>query len=505
MKDMPCREVEISKKDITNEEEVPGAKLTITDAEGIEVESWISEKTPHKTRLPEGKYVLTEEIAAKNYEIANSVRFEVKKVTETDYEVQHVVMYDSPYREVEISKTDITNSKELPGAHLKITDRDGKVWDSWISADKPHMIRLHSGEYTLTETLPAQGYTTAESITFTVLQTSKGDYEVQHVKMEDSPTVVHLSKTDITTGTELPGATLIIRDKNGATIEQWVSTDTPHIIERLPVGKYTLVEITAPEGYETSEEVEFTVTDTKEIQKVVMKDSPHRDIEISKTDITNGKEIPGARLQVIDSNGNTVKEWTSGNTPYTFKLPSGIYTLIERKPGDGFVTAEDIVFTVTRRGEGDYDIQHVKMVDDVTKVKISKKDITNKKELPGAKLKILDENGDVVEKWTSGKKPHYIEKLPIGNYTLVEVTAPNGYEKAEKVKFTVEDTGEIQKVHMYDEPVLQPETPSSPDVPKTGDTTPILGLLALMISSFSLILLSVFGTYRKRKKRRGTR
>ena len=505
MKDMPCREVEISKKDITNEEEVPGAKLTITDAEGIEIESWISEKTPHKTRLPEGKYVLTEEIAAKNYEIANSVRFEVKKVTETDYEVQHVVMYDSPYREVEISKTDITSSKELPGAHLKITDKEGKVWDSWISADKPHMIRLHSGEYTLTETLPAQGYTTAESITFTVLQTSKWDYEVQHVKMEDSPTVVHLSKTDITTGTELPGATLIIRDKNGATIEQWVSTDTPHIIERLPVGKYTLVEITAPEGYETSEEVEFTVTDTKEIQKVVMKDSPHRDIEISKTDITSGKEIPGARLQVIDSNGNTVKEWTSGNTPYTFKLPSGIYTLIERKPGDGFVTAEDIVFTVTRRGEGDYDIQHVKMEDDVTKVKISKKDITNKKELPGAKLKILDENGDVVEKWTSGKKPHYIEKLPIGNYTLVEVTAPNGYEKAEKVKFTVEDTGEIQKVHMYDEPVLQPETPSSPDVPKTGDTTPILGLLALMISSFSLILLSVFGTYRKRKKRRGTR
>lgn len=117
-------------------------------------------------------------------------------------------------------------------------------------------------------------------------------------------------------------------------------------------------------------------------------DSPQRDIEISKTDITNGKEIPGARLQVIDSNGNTVQEWTSGNTPYTFKLPSGIYTLIERKPADGFVTAEDIVFTVTRRGEGDYDIQHVKMEDDVTKVKISKKDITNKKELPGAKLKI---------------------------------------------------------------------------------------------------------------------
>lgn len=234
-----------------------------------------------------------------------------------------------------------------------------------------------------------------------------------------------------------------------------------------------------------------------------MKDAPYRDVEISKTDITNGKELPGAILQVIDTNGNTVLEWTSGNTPYTFKIPSGTYTLIERKPADGFITAEDIVFTITRRGVGDYDIQHVKMEDDVTKVKISKKDITDKKELPGAKLKILDEYGNVVEKWTSGKKPHYIEKLPVGNYSLVEITAPDGYEKAEKVKFTVEDTGEIQKVHMYDEPI--PQTPETSDAPKTGDATPILGLLALLISSLSLILLAVFGAYRKKKKRRGVR
>ena len=90
------------------------------------------------------------------------------------------------------------------------------------------------------------------------------------------------------------------------------------------------------------------------------------------------------------------------------------------------------------------------MEDDVTKVQISKTDITDSKEVPGAKLSILDQNGDVVEQWTSGKEPHYIEKLPIGTYTLREEQAPEGYLLAEDVEFEIADTGEIQKVEMKD-------------------------------------------------------
>ena len=137
----------------------------------------------------------------------------------------------------------------------------------------------------------------------------------------------------------------------------------------------------------------------------------------------------------------------------------GEYTLREVTAPDGYLRAEDVKFTVKETSE----IQKVVMKDDYTKVKVSKQDITNSKELPGAKLTIFDKDGKEVESWVSEEKPHYIEKLPTGEYTLREVTAPDGYEVAEDVKFKVEKTGEIQHVVMKDAPKKQPETTSVPE------------------------------------------
>ena len=139
------------------------------------------------------------------------------------------------------------------------------------------------------------------------------------------------------------------------------------------------------------------------------------------------------------------------------------------------MTAESITFTVEDTAKS----QKIEMKDDVTKVEISKTDISGK-ELPGAKLTILDKDGKTVESWTSEEKPHYIEMLPIGEYTLREESAPDGYLVSEDVKFTVKDTGEIQKVVMKDEvkpeETSTPETPSTQvtDTPKTGDDTHML-------------------------------
>ena len=387
-----------------------------------------------------GKYIVKEIRAPLGY----YVNEEPMEVTFT-YDGQAVqvlesICTDKP-TEMWVSKRDLTNDEELPGATLTIKDADGNIVESWVSTDTPHRITgLHLGDaYTLTETRPADGYALADEITFRLLQkvdengNSLQEAEVYYltaknflfwtwddwkllddatVIMRDDITKVQISKVDIATGKELPGAELTITDKDGKEIDRWVSTDTPHYIEKLPAGAYTLTEITAPDGYAFAENVPFTVLPTGEVQKFEMRD-------------------------------------------------------------------------------------------DVIKVEISKVDITTNKELPGAELIITNKDGKEIDRWVSSDKPHYIEKLPAGEYTLTEITAPDGYDIAESIRFTVLPTGEVQTVVMKDartpERTPQPEetphptetpqpTPSTtpaptpapqPIIPQTGDTFPLGLLLAL--------------------------
>ena len=206
----------------------------------------------------------------------------------------------------------------------------------------------------MTETIPADGYVTANSIEFTVENTGT----VQKVEMKDDVTKVEISKTDIA-GEELPGAKLTIYDKDGNVVESWISEELPYYIEMLPIGEYTLHEETAPEGYLLAQDIPFEVQDTGEIQKVEMKDDVTK-VEISKTDIA-GKELPGARLAIYDKDGNVVESWISEEEPhYIEMLPAGEYTLHEETAPEGYLLAEDIRFEVRNTGE----IQKVAMKDE---------------------------------------------------------------------------------------------------------------------------------------------
>ena len=216
---------------------------------------------------------------------------------------------------------------------------------------------------------------------------------------------------------------------------------------------------------------------------VIMRDDTIK-AEFSKKDLTTMEELPGAELTITDKDGKVVEHWTSTDKPhYIEKLPAGDYTLTEVKAPDGYAFAESVPFTVLPTGE----VQRFEMRDDVIKVEISKVDITTNKELPGAELIITNKDGKVVEHWTSTDKPHYIEKLPAGDYTLTEITAPNGYEIAEDISFTVLPNGDVQRVVMKDAPIpeqpVQPTPPSTPTptplIPQTGDTFPLGLLLAL--------------------------
>lgn len=412
----------------------------------------------------DGKYYLTEIFSPNGYVNAG----EKKEFTFT-YEgsdkdlLSYSFTFVNEPTTVELSKTDITNGKELPGAHLRVIDENANLIDEWVSEEKPHIIRklVVGREYELIETKPADGYATAESVSFKIENTG----EVQKVKMEDDVTKVRLSKSDITDGKPVIGAKLSIIDEAGKVVETWTTTEEEHYIEKLPIGKYTLREETAPAGYLVAEDVLFTVKDTGVEQKVEMKDD-YTKVEITKSDITDGKPVIGAKLTIFDQDGKEVESWVTEERPhYIEKLPVGEYTLREVTAPDGYLRAEDVKFTVKDTGE----IQKVAMKDDYTKVEISKQDITNSKEIPGAKLTIFDKDGKEVESWVSEDKPHYIEKLPVGEYTLREVTAPDGYEVAEDVKFTVAETGVIQTVVMKDAPKKQPETTPTTEKPTTPD------------------------------------
>lgn len=212
-----------------------------------------------------------------------------------------------------VSKRDLTNDEELPGATLIIKDAKDNVVDTWVSTDTSHRVTgLHfDEEYTLTEKRPADGYAVADDIVFRLERKTDADgheldeADVYYLKdkknlwiipweewellddatviMRDDITKVQISKVDIATGKELPGAELVIKDKDGNTVAQWVSEDKPHYIEKRPAGEYTLTEITAPNGYQLAESIVFTVLPTGELQTVVMKDAhipeetPHED------------------------------------------------------------------------------------------------------------------------------------------------------------------------------------------------------------------------------------
>ncbi len=328
-----------------------------------------------------------------------------------------------------VSKKSIMGSGELPGCVLEITDTEDNVIISWTSGDQ-ESVKLneklesmgyrnvsasfnedgslqvkglfHDDIYTLTETRPADGYATADSISFQLVEGEGGqtlvavmdgdDMSLQTdnvVRMVDDTTKVEISKTEITGSEEIPGCELEITDKeSGEVIDSWTSTEEKHLVEqKFIVGRtYVLSEKRPADGYATADSIEFTVEDTGEIQSVGMKDETTK-IRLIKLAGDTGEGLRGAKFEVYDSKGKKVLAFTSKEEGY-----------------------------------------------------------------------------DITGKLAAGE-----------TYTFREVEAPKGYKLAKAVKYTVKDTGEVQKVSVTDE--KQP----APHVPQTGGNTPLMVAVFLFV------------------------
>lgn len=296
-------EVKISKQDITGSKEVKGATLVIKKG-NTEVTKWVSEGTIKKISLDAGTYTLEETIAPAGYKLSSSkVTFTVNSngtVTVDGKVVDKVIMKNEPFY-ITISKLGLTKDKELVGAKLKITDKDGKLTIDldgksleWITTESAEKFHLADGTYYLTEIEAPAGYIKSDkTIEFIVEKDGTikvNKTEVTKVTMENEPLYIYISKKSINGKTELPGAKLKITDKDGKLEKDldgksliWTSS-TKEERFRLAPGSYILTELEAPKGYELSDAViEFTVTedgrilfDKKEAENnmIVFKNTP---------------------------------------------------------------------------------------------------------------------------------------------------------------------------------------------------------------------------------------
>ena len=502
--------VEVTKADITTGTELDGASMSVLDKDGNVIDSWTSVKdSPHVIkRLQVGKtYILREELAPYGYLRATDVEFTISDTAE----VQKVKMEDEvPVARLLVNKKGefldsvslLDNAKGMI-EHLfnyvtgNLTDVTFNVYAAeairaadgvsadYYAADElvgsittdgngiAQMDNLPLGRYYIVEKETAHGYVLDNEpryvdLTYrdqdTPLVTYSADWQnarqrvqVEVLKKEkDSDKVLSGAIFGLYAADDIvssKGKVLLAKD----TLIELKTTDEDgkiQFVADLPIdSRYYIKELAAPDGYVTDQEpqeftFEYQGSGTSVAEYAFTFEDEQTTVELSKADLTDKKELPGASLKVTDEDGNTVDEWVSKEEAHIIKglIVGKKYKMTETKPADGYVTAESIEFTV----ESTKEVQKHQMLDDVTKVEISKKDITDSSEVPGAKLIILDKDGKKVESWTSTDKPHMVEKLPVGEYTLREEQAPDGYLIAEDVKFTVKDTGKVQKVKMKD-------------------------------------------------------
>ena len=327
-------------------------------------------------------------------------------------------------------------------------------------------------------------------VTYPSKETASAKVTVQASK-EKIVTKTVISKQDITTKKELPGAKLVIKDANGKEVASWVSTNTPKYIKGLEAGNYTLCETQAPDGYELYTEcIKFTVKADGTVSTVIMYNAPkskETKVQISKKDITSKEEIAGAKLRITDLNGKEIISWVSTTTPKLIKnLKPGKYYLEETQAPDGYIlSTEKKEFEVKEDGTVTSIVfYNEKQETKPNKVAISKQDMTTKQELPGATLVIKDANGKEIDRWVSTNEVHYVE-LEKGTYTLTEVIAPKGYVlSTETITFTVDENGNVDK------PVIMYNT-KAVEVPITDANVPmivyLIGALG-MIFGFTKVL-----------------
>ncbi|MEK5472137.1 MULTISPECIES: SpaA isopeptide-forming pilin-related protein [Bacillus] len=345
---------------------------------------------------------------------------------------------------VKIKKVDSNNdNKKLVGAKFKIEDLNGKIVGELVTNEEGEAISkdLPIGNYTLVEKEAPKGYELSkDKIAVKVEKDAEVEIKIGNKKLPDPMGKMKLVKVDISDkNKKLAGAKFKIEDLNGKIVGELVTNEEGEAISKdLPIGNYTLVEKEAPKGYELSKDkIAVKVEKDAEVEiKIGNKKlpDPMGKMKLVKVDISDkNKKLAGAKFKIEDLNGKIVGELVTNEEGEVISkdLPIGNYTLVEVEAPKGYELLKDkITVKIEKDAEVEIKIGNKKLPDPMGKMKLVKVDISDKnKKLAGAKFHIEDAKGKVVGELITDEKGEMISKdLPIGNYTLVEIEAPKGYE-----------------------------------------------------------------------------
>lgn len=482
--------LKLGKIDATTKDYLAGAKMKLTDSDGKTVKEFTSESNLTTiTGLKVGTYYL-EEIEAPNGYIKNTTKNKIV-ITNTSDEVTSTI--ENKKIKVSLSKVDADTNKQIAGVLFELLDSSKNVIGTFTTTDTKTDISslkaLKEGDYYLREKSTKDGYVLDNSLHKFTINSSNYDFTIT---LKNKLNEVRLGKIDAKTKKYIKGATLKLSSVTYSDFEPvtFVSEENATSIKGLKVGKYILEEVKAPDGYVTSNsKIYFDVTSSGEVKTETIKN------DILSISINNKKVTVNANkgysFTIYNSDGTKVEELTIKDSSITSKeLSNGNYYLKETKTPDSVVLNSNLVyFTIDDNKE-----MSINFTNDFTKVYISKKDMANSEEIEGASLTLTDKNGTVVKEWTSSKDPYYIERLPVGVYTLKEVVAPKGYVlNTSTVTFEVKETGDIQTATMFNTKPLE-------DVPNTSKKTGIFYTVGTIIT---LIGVSILAIYFKKNKTLG--
>lgn len=425
-----------------------------------------------------GDYTITEKTAPNGY-LVNVAPF--KTTVSANQTAETTITDEAPTGKISIRKSDskgnVQGEASLEGAEYTVYGADSQEVGK-ITTDKDgngSLENLVLGTYTVKETKAPEAYD-LDWNTYTVELTYKDQNTAIILGNVDSKENVKTGKIEIkktdTEGNPLKSgefgiyanADMYIGDtlyKKGQLVVS-IKTDDSGVArsDDLPYGSYYVKEISAP-TQEAGNSHNFVLSDDTQYVKINGKNKTDtvtfvdKKVTASKTTITGTDEIKGAVMTVTDNDGKVIDTWTSDGNPHSIKgLHEGWeYTLTETTAPKGYVKAESIKFTVST----DKKDQTLVMKD--KQFTASKKDVSGKNYVEGAKLEVRDDQNRVVDSWTSTKEEHYVSGLEEGKkYTLIEETAPDGYVKAESIEFTVSKEKKNEAYIMKDKQVSVTKT-----------------------------------------------